>query len=140
MLKIGLIKEGKIPADNRVALTPAQCKWIHKNSNEVQVIVQSSADRCFKDREYSMAGVEVRDNIDDCDIFFGIKEVPQEQLIPNKIYFFFSHTKKAQPHNQKLMHEMVRKKITLIDYECMKTDNEFLALVFLQELLVLIME
>ena len=31
MLKIGLIREGKIPADNRVALTPSQCKWIQKN-------------------------------------------------------------------------------------------------------------
>jgi saccharopine dehydrogenase (NAD+, L-lysine forming) len=83
MLTIGLIKEGKIPADNRVALTPAQCKWIHKNSNDVQVIVQSSGDRCFKDREYLMAGIEVKENLDDCDILFGIKEVPKEQLIPN---------------------------------------------------------
>ena len=123
MLTIGLIKEGKIPADNRVALTPAQCKWIHKNSNDVQVIVQSSGDRCFKDREYMMAGIEVKENIDNCDILFGIKEVPKEQLIPNKTYLFFSHTKKAQPHNQQLMQEMVRKKITLIDYECLTHED-----------------
>lgn len=123
MLKIGLIKEGKSPADNRVALTPAQCKWIHKNSNEVQVIVQSSNDRCFKDREYTMAGVEVRENIDDCDFLFGIKEVPKEQIISNKTYLFFSHTKKAQPHNQQLMREMVKKGITLIDYECLTHDD-----------------
>lgn len=123
MLTIGLIKEGKIPADNRVALTPAQCKWIHKNSNDVQVIVQSSGDRCFKDREYMMAGIEVKENIDNCDILFGIKEVPKEQLIPNKIYLFFSHTKKAQPHNQQLMQEMVRNKITLIDYECLTHED-----------------
>jgi saccharopine dehydrogenase (NAD+, L-lysine forming) len=123
MLKIGLIKEGKIPADNRVALTPAQCKWIHKNSKDAQVIVQSSTDRCFKDREYSMAGVQVQENVDDCDILFGIKEVPAEQLIPNKTYLFFSHTKKAQPNNQKLMFEMVKKKITLIDYECLTHED-----------------
>jgi saccharopine dehydrogenase (NAD+, L-lysine forming) len=123
MLKIGLIKEGKIPADNRVALTPAQCKWIHKNSKDVQVIVQSSVDRCFKDREYSMAGVQVQEHVDDCDILFGIKEVPAEQLIPNKTYLFFSHTKKAQQHNQKLMQVMVKKKITLIDYECLTHED-----------------
>ena len=29
MIKIGLIREGKIPADNRVALIPSQCKWRH---------------------------------------------------------------------------------------------------------------
>ncbi|HEX4958352.1 MAG TPA: NAD(P)-dependent oxidoreductase [Lacibacter sp.] len=123
MLKIGLIKEGKTPADNRVALTPAQCKWIQKNSNNVQVIVQSSDDRCFKDREYLMAGVEVKETIEECDILLGIKEVPKEQLIPGKTYLFFSHTKKAQPHNRQLMQEMVRKDITLIDYECLTHED-----------------
>jgi saccharopine dehydrogenase (NAD+, L-lysine forming) len=123
MLKIGLIKEGKIPPDNRVALTPAQCKWIHKNSNDVKVIVQSSPHRCFNDREYRIAGAEVKGDISECDIFFGIKEVPKEELIPGKTYLFFSHTKKAQPHNQKLMHEMVKKQISLIDYECLTHED-----------------
>jgi alanine dehydrogenase len=58
MVRIGLIREGKIPADNRVALTPAQCKWIHKNSSEVEIIAQSSTVRCFTDREYEHAGVQ----------------------------------------------------------------------------------
>lgn len=123
MLKIGLIREGKIPADNRVALTPAQCKWIHKNSNDIKVLVQSSPNRCFKDREYSIAGAEVKEDISECDILLGIKEVPKNQLIPQKTYLFFSHTKKAQPHNQQLMREMIAKKITLIDYECLTHDD-----------------
>lgn len=123
MTKIGLIREGKIPADNRVALTPAQCKWIQKNSADVKIIVQSSADRCFPDREYMMAGAEVRDDLGDCDILLGIKEVPDEELIPGKTYLFFSHTKKKQPHNQKLFHSILNKKITLIDYECLEHDD-----------------
>lgn len=123
MLKLGLIREGKIPADNRVALTPAQCKWIHKNSADVQVIVQSSSSRSFTDREYMAAGVEVKDDLNECDILFGIKEVPVDQLIPGKTYLFFSHTKKAQEHNQKLMQEMVKKNITLIDYECLTHED-----------------
>ncbi|HKO79774.1 MAG TPA: hypothetical protein VJU78_05235, partial [Chitinophagaceae bacterium] len=61
MTRIGLIKEGKTPADNRVALTPAQCKWIHKNASHVRVIAQSSAVRCFTDKEYISAGVEVKE-------------------------------------------------------------------------------
>jgi saccharopine dehydrogenase (NAD+, L-lysine forming) len=123
MLRLGLIREGKSPADNRVALTPAQCKWIHKNSTNVTVIVQSSPSRCFTDKEYTAAGVEVKEDISDCDILFGIKEVPNDQLIANKTYLFFSHTKKAQQHNQKLMHKMVEKKITLIDYECLTHED-----------------
>src|SRR5687768_11161229 len=103
MIRIGLIREGKVPADNRVALTPAQCKWIHKNSDEVKVVAQSSIHRCFQDKEYLMAGVEVKDKIDDCDILLGIKEVPVEDLIPGKTYLFFSHTKKKQPHNREML-------------------------------------
>jgi len=123
MIKIGLIKEGKIPADNRVALTPAQCKWIHKNFDSFQVIVQSSATRCFSDREFSMAGAEVRDDVSDCQILLGIKEVPVEQLIPKKTYLFFSHTKKEQPRNQKRLLSMLDDQITLIDIECLEHED-----------------
>lgn len=123
MTRIGLIREGKIPADNRVALTPAQCKWIHKNSSSVQVVVQSSPDRCFNDREYRLAGVEIREELEDCDILLGIKEVPVQQLIPGKTYLFFSHTKKQQPHNRKLLQAIIEKGITLVDYECLEHED-----------------
>ena len=123
MLTLGLIREGKTPADNRVALTPTQCKWITKNLSGVQVLVQSSPNRCFTDKEYSSAGAIVTDDMSSCNALFGIKEVPVEQLIPGKTYFFFSHTKKAQAHNQKLMRAMVEKQITLIDYECLTHDD-----------------
>jgi len=123
MIKIGLIKEGKVPADNRVALTPAQCKWIHKSSNAVKIIAQSSPDRCFSDRDYSLAGVEVKEDISDCDILLGIKEVPVHQLIPGKTYLFFSHTKKKQPHNRGLLKAILDQHITLIDYECLEHED-----------------
>lgn len=123
MTRIGLIREGKIPADNRVALTPAQCKWVHKNSDQVKIVAQSSSHRCFSDREYLSAGVEVKEDLSDCDILLGIKEVPVDQLMDNKIYLFFSHTKKKQPHNQKLMRSILDKKIHLIDYECLEHDD-----------------
>ena len=122
-MQIGLIREGKIPADNRVALTPAQCKWLKKNSTGTTVIVQTSQSRCFSDKEYSMAGIEVKEDLSSCDILLGIKEVPVEMLIPNKTYLFFSHTKKKQPHNQELFKAIINKKITLIDYECMEHDD-----------------
>ncbi len=123
MIKIGLIREGKLPADNRVALTPAQCKWILKNSDDAEIAVQSSSGRCFSDREYQLAGAEVKEDMSDCDILMGIKEVPAEQLIAGKTYLFFSHTKKKQPHNQKLLQTILQKNITLIDYECLEHDD-----------------
>jgi saccharopine dehydrogenase (NAD+, L-lysine forming) len=123
MLKIGLIREGKSPADNRVALTPAQCKWIHMNYPDIKVIVQQCSTRSFTDKEYEMARVEVKDSVDECDILMGIKEVPVNMLVPNKKYLFFSHTKKLQPYNQKLLKAIIAKNITLIDYECLEHED-----------------
>ena len=123
MIRIGLIREGKIPADNRVALIPSQCKWLHKNFPDIRVIAQSSPHRCFSDKEYQMAGVEIKEDMHDCDILFGIKEVPVKDLVPGKTYLFFSHTKKQQLYNQQLFHSIIEKKITLIDYECMEHDD-----------------
>ena len=124
MITIGLIREGKIPADNRVAFTPDQCKWIQSNL-PIRVIVQSSTIRCFSDREYLVAGMDVRDDISSSDILFGIKEVPKEQLVPGKTYLFFSHTKKQQAWNQALFREVIKRKITLIDYECLDPKSIF---------------
>ena len=122
MLKIGLIREGKIPADNRVALTPLQCKWIQENKN-ISIKVQSSETRCYSDAEYIAAGIKVEEEVSDCDILLGIKEVPVNMLISEKIYFFFSHTKKLQSYNQKLLRTIIEKKITLIDYECLEHED-----------------
>lgn len=123
MLKLGLIREGKTPADNRVALTPAQCKWLHLNFDDVRVTVQHSDKRCYSDKEYIQAGMEVKEDISDCDVLLGIKEVPVDMLIAGKTYLFFSHTKKLQPHNQQLFHSILDKKITLIDYECLEHED-----------------
>ena len=123
MITIGLIKEGKVPSDNRVALTPAQCKWLQNQYEGIRFIVQHSPDRCFSDDEYARAGITLSHSLEDCDILLGIKEVPYEDLIPGKTYLFFSHTRKKQPYNQKLMQRIVEKNITLIDYECMEHED-----------------
>ncbi|MFL5772789.1 MAG: NAD(P)-dependent oxidoreductase [Flavisolibacter sp.] len=123
MINIGLLREGKIPEDNRVALTPAQCKWIQKNEAGVKIFAQSSPGRCYTDAEYVNAGIEVISDVNVCDILLGIKEVPVPNLLADKTYLFFSHTRKKQPYNQLLMHTIVNKNITLIDYECLEHDD-----------------
>ena len=122
MFTIGIIREGKIPADNRVALTPNHCLWLLKNM-QCRIVVQPSGKRCFPDQTYQKNGAVVSEDLSDCHVILGIKEVPVNELLEDKTYLFFSHTKKAQPYNQKLMHAMIDKRITLIDYECLEHED-----------------
>jgi alanine dehydrogenase len=123
MITVGLLREGKIPTDNRVALTPEQCKWVHRHMSGVRIVAQASPTRCFTDSEYEIAGVPVVDNIGHCDLLLGIKEVPVQWLLPGKTYCFFSHTRKKQPYNQVLLRSIIDRQITLIDYECLEHDD-----------------
>ncbi len=122
-MKIGIIKEGKIPADKRVAFSPEQCKKIIQSFPSTEIYIQSSKDRCISDEEYAKAELPVVDSLEHCDILMGIKEVPIAHLIPEKTYIFFSHTIKKQPHNRGLLRAILEKKITLVDYETLTWDN-----------------
>jgi len=122
-LKIGIIREEKQPADKRVAFTPAQCAELKTRFPQLQIAMQSSTERCFPDELYERVGVEIREDLSACDYLFGIKEVPPEKLLPGKTYLFFSHTIKKQAHNRDLMHALIEKNITLIDYETLRWKN-----------------
>nr|WP_308535080.1 NAD(P)-dependent oxidoreductase [uncultured Prevotella sp.] len=122
-MKIGIIKETKIPVDNRVALTPCQVALLNKQYPEHQIVVQSSDVRAYTDEEYLQNGVEIVDNVNDCDILFGIKEARIDTLIPNKHYIFFGHIAKMQPYNRPLLQSMIKKHLTFTDYEYLVDDN-----------------
>ena len=119
-IKIGLIREGKVPPDKRVALTPKQCLSVQAIYPNVEIIVQTSNVRKIKDESYAELGLKVQEDVSECDILIGIKEVNVEDLIPNKKYLFFSHTFKKQSYNRRLLQAILEKKIQLIDYEVMK--------------------
>ena len=116
-MKIGIIREEKFPADKRVVFTPEICVKTVKRYPEIEFFIQKSEIRCFSDKEYSEKGFNVVDDVSNCDILIGVKEVPIEKLIPNKKYFFFSHTIKKQPYNKKLLQSIVKKNIQLYDHE-----------------------
>ncbi len=116
-MKIGIIREGKIPVDKRVALTPEQCALVTEKFPEVEIYVQKSPIRCYKDSEYAKQGIEVVEDVSHCDVLFGIKEVPIEDLIAKKHYFFFSHTIKKQSYNRDLLISILNNRIELTDYE-----------------------
>ncbi len=116
-MKIGIIREGKTPPDKRVPLSPAQCERILNTYPEVEIYVEKSEIRKFKDSEYERLGVAIVDDVAHCDVLIGVKEVPIDELIPNKKYLFFSHTFKKQPYNRKLLKAVLDKNIQLIDWE-----------------------
>lgn len=121
--KIGIIREGKEPADRRVPLTPAQCAQVLQRYPGLDLVVQRSPVRAFLDGEYHAAGVPLVDDLGDRDLILGVKEVPLNMLLPGKSYLFFSHTIKQQPHNRKLLRTILDRNITLIDHELLTDVN-----------------
>ncbi len=122
-MKFGIIKERKNPPDRRVVFSPEALKKLKMQYPDAEITVESSDIRIFSDQQYIDAGITVSDDISDCDVLFGVKEVPIDALIPNKKYFFFSHTIKKQHHNQKLLRAILDKNIDLYDHETIVDAN-----------------
>ena len=119
-MKIGILREEKIPRDNRVPLTPSQCRMLMEEYPELWIAVQPSEHRCYTNDEYRYQGVPVREDLSGCDYLLGVKEIPAQFISHGKTYLFFSHTIKAQPQNKAMLKAILEKKCTLIDYECLK--------------------
>ena len=125
---ISIIREAHVD-ENRAPLTPDQIKILTNKFPNLQVFVQPSKKRCFKDEDYSKAGAKIKEDISFSDIILGVKEVEISTLIENKTYLFFSHTtnvrkdvnqvtqNKAIIYKKELLREVIKRKITLIDYE-----------------------
>jgi alanine dehydrogenase len=122
-MKIGILREEKIPRDTRVPLTPSQCRRLMEEHPELWIAVQPSEHRCYTNDEYRWQGVPVREDLSGCDYLFGVKEIPVSHILAHKTYLIFSHTIKEQLHNQKMLQTFIEKKATLIDYECLKDEN-----------------
>ncbi|QXP70909.1 alanine dehydrogenase [Polaribacter sp. R2A056_3_33] len=122
-MKFGIIKERKNPPDRRVVFSPGKLQEFKKSYPEAVIKVESSDIRVFSNEAYKAAGLEVTENVSDCDVLFGVKEVPIEALISNKKYFFFSHTIKKQPYNRKLLLAILEKNIELYDHETIVGEN-----------------
>ena len=122
-MKFGIIKERKNPPDRRVVFSPEKLQEFKEKFTKATIKVESSDIRVFSDEAYQVSGLEVTDNVSDCDVLFGVKEVPIEALINNKKYFFFSHTIKKQPYNRELLLAILKKNIELYDHETIVGEN-----------------
>ena len=116
-MKFGILKERKNPPDRRVIFSPDELARLKQLYQGASIQVESSDIRVFTDEQYKTLGIEVTNDISDCDVLFGVKEVPLENLIANKAYFFFSHTIKKQPYNRQLLQAILEKNIDLYDHE-----------------------
>ena len=122
-MKFGIIKERKNPPDRRVVFSPSKLQEFKNQFSTAVLKVERSDIRVFSDEQYRNAGIEVTEDISDCDVLFGVKEVPIAALIPNKKYFFFSHTIKKQPYNRALLKAILDRNIELYDHETITKEN-----------------
>lgn len=122
-IKFALIKERKFPPDRRVVFSPKKCRNLLETFPDATVVVEKSEVRVFDDNLYEKEGIELADDLLNCDVILGVKEVPIQALIPHKKYFFFSHTIKQQPYNRALLQAILKNKIELYDHETIVKEN-----------------
>ena len=122
-MRFGIIRERKNPPDRRVVLSPEACQKVLSRYKNAKIVVEPSPIRVFTDGEYKEIGVEVASKMEECDVLLGVKEVPIKFLIPNKKYFFFSHTIKKQPYNRKLLQAILKKNIEMYDHEVITNEK-----------------
>ena len=129
LTNIGIVRESRND-ENRTPLVPEHIKKYKESNPNINFIIQPSNNRCFSDEEYELSGAKINENLNECSIIFGVKEIDQNILINNRTYLFFSHTfkinkqqKNIEKHKKDLLLSILNKKITLIDYENIRGKN-----------------
>ena len=122
-MHFAIIKERKNPPDRRVVFSPKKLKELLEKFPKANATVESSDIRVFSDEQYKDLGLNVSSDLSNCEVMIGVKEVPVNALIPNKKYFFFSHTIKKQPYNRTLLQAILEKNIELYDHEVITRAN-----------------
>ena len=129
LTNIGIVRESRND-ENRTPLVPEHIKKYKESNPNINFIIQPSNSRCFSDEEYELCGAKINDNLNECSIIFGVKEIDPNILINNRTYLFFSHTfkinkqqKNIEKHKKDLLLSILNKKITLIDYENIRGKN-----------------
>jgi saccharopine dehydrogenase (NAD+, L-lysine forming) len=116
-IKVGVLRETKTPPDKRVVLPPEQAAMVTMKFPNIDLLVQPSDYRSFKDEEYLKAGITLQEDLSDCTFLLGVKEVDIPELIDDKRYLFFSHTAKKQAYNRPLLQACLKQNISLMDHE-----------------------
>ena len=123
ILRVGILRETKNPPDRRVPLTPPQIVALEELYPNVQFFVQPSDYRCYSNEEYEYLDIPLKEDLRDCDILMGVKEIDRRTFIQGKTYLFFAHVAKKQPHNLDMFRAMAERNLSLIDFEYLTTDK-----------------
>ena len=128
-LKTLLIRaEDKNRWERRAPLVPEDLREII-NKTGTRAFVEKSEKRFFGEDQYGAAGADSCVGMADGDVILGVKEIPAEKILANKVYVFFSHTVKGQKDNMPLLQRIIDSGSTLIDYERI-TDAEGRRLIY----------
>lgn len=113
---VGIRHEDKYLFERRAPLIPRHVELLIK-SKKLDFVIQESAKRIFTADEYRKAGARIAENLDDCGVILGVKEMPLSFFRPDKTYVFFAHVAKGQPYNMPMLRRMMELRCNLIDYE-----------------------
>lgn len=122
-IRVGILRETKNPPDRRVPLTPSQVVSLQIKYPDIEFFVQPSDIRCYTDEEYRYLEIKIQEDLSECDILLGVKEVDRTTFIPGKTYLFFAHVAKEQPYNLDMFRAMIERKVRLVDYEYLSREN-----------------
>lgn len=122
-IKIGIRRESKNKWECRTPIVPTHVKQLLQEAPTAQIIVQPCSRRVFPNGVFEAAGATIQEDLSECDLILGVKEIPTTDLLPNKAYLFFSHTHKGQRHNMPMLQHVLKKNITLLDYELLTDDK-----------------
>ena len=122
MKTLGILRETKNKWEARVPLNPEAVKKLIKQDFKVKI--QPSNIRIYKDKEYIEAGALISDDLSECDLILGVKEIRLEEIVPGIPHLFFSHTVKGQDYNMPILQKFLDMKATLLDYELIKNTKD----------------
>ncbi len=127
-VRIGIRREDKSIWERRVPIIPQHVRQLQEEHG-IEVWVQPSEIRVFRDEEFAQAGARVEEDISPCPVVFAVKEIPAHFFQPGHTYVFFAHVIKGQPYNMPMLRRMLELGCQLIDYEKV-TDERGRRLIF----------
>ncbi|MBN2537406.1 hypothetical protein JXB37_03915 [candidate division WOR-3 bacterium] len=119
---VGIRREDKNRWERRAPLTPGQVATLRDKAG-LDFLVQSSDIRVFPDDEYREAGADVAEDLANCDLVLGVKEMPAGFFRSRGSYCFFAHVIKGQRYNMGMLARLLELDCNLFDYEKMTEDD-----------------
>jgi len=108
--------------EKRASIVPEDLKLILEETG-AKAYIEKSEKRFFTEDAYEAAGAQACEGMEQGDVVFGVKEIPEEKILDDKTYIFFSHTIKGQASGMPLLKKIMDSNATLIDYEKITDDK-----------------